>query len=198
MASTSARSEPLLRSPALKFHTLVQRPWPPRTQTTYMKAVLHKILALDTSLRWHFVNMKAQQPRYNQYPTTAVTSARTFPWSLSRKPEVSPMKKKLYPQASSEVLLGRLHGCVSGSPSLGRRLLLSIQHMYFPQNFKQIYIPKSGMEGKQGFQGTGAAFLGYLADDGIRCRTRGKSCFRRLLEIPCNDLIHNIRNTIRE
>lgn len=39
-------------------------------------------------------------------------------------------------------------------------------------------------------QGTGGAFLGNLAEDGIRCIVRGYSCFDRLFENPCMDLIH--------
>lgn len=38
------------------------------------------------------------------------------------------------------------------------------------------------------FQGTGGAFFGYLAEEGIRCKTCGNSCFIRLLDIPCKDL----------
>lgn len=38
------------------------------------------------------------------------------------------------------------------------------------------------------FQGTGGAFLGYLPEGGIRCKTRGNSGFKRLFGIPCNDL----------
>lgn len=34
------------------------------------------------------------------------------------------------------------------------------------------------------FQGTGEAFLGYLTEEGIRCRSLGKSGFRRLFDIP--------------
>lgn len=40
------------------------------------------------------------------------------------------------------------------------------------------------------FQGIGGAFLGYLADDGNRCRVRGYSCFKRLFDSPWSDLVY--------
>lgn len=48
------------------------------------------------------------------------------------------------------------------------------------------------------FQGTGGAFLVYLAEEGIRCRTRGNSGFIRLFAIPCNDLMQMVKDMTSE
>lgn len=42
------------------------------------------------------------------------------------------------------------------------------------------------------FQGPWGPFLGYLPEGGIRWKARGKSGFRRLYDIPWNDLSHII------
>jgi len=85
--------------------------------------------------------------------------------------------------------LKKNRGLISiGSPGSQCPLLVSKLVMY-RKNVPTAAVPKSGMkEGVMVIQGTGGAFLAYLAEEGIRCRTRGNSGFRRLFDIPCNDL----------
>lgn len=85
--------------------------------------------------------------------------------------------------------LKKNRGLISvGSPGSQCPLLVSKLVMY-RKNVPTAAVPKSGMKkGAMVIQGTGGAFLAYLAEEGIRCRTRGNSGFRRLFDIPCNDL----------
>ena len=67
-------------------------------------------------------------------------------------------------------------------------VLLNQYHIHMPQ--QQSYISVRDWKVWYSFQGIGGAFLGYRADEGIRCIVRGYSCFKRLFENPWWGLIH--------
>lgn len=63
-----------------------------------------------------------------------------------------------------------------------------ISNIYMPQ--QQSYQLSEIEKPSYSFQGIGGAFLGYLPEEGNRCRVRGYSCFKRLFDNAWNDLIH--------
>lgn len=71
---------------------------------------------------------------------------------------------------------------------------IALLYNMYCRHVASVAIPKWD-EKMVGSQGTGGAFFWYLAEEGIRCRTCGNSCLRRLLGIPCKGLFLIIRNT---